>query len=414
MKAKKFNTNSSLKIKIVIATEFVGFDSGWPTRYIGLIRELNKYHSLSIFAPGDTSLLSQMFPESSVCRKTRLPKRRASKRVNLYNYFRQVINPSRYAPLKADPPYSEEFHNLILLEPTKYDVSIYFGMNSFVFYGKEDRTPLIFCDLCDSYLRHKYNEIKMSKKKGIKDHLSSYFDVMYIKKFKRKFFPSNIMILAITDEDCKYISSVLKENKIFTVPNGISIPNGVNESGFITRKYRSPYLVFIGSLDYKPNIESIFFTVENLWPAIHTKFPNMTFRIVGRAPTAELVKKVRNVRGVELVGPVENVSEYYLNSKCFLGPIFSGGGMKNKFLESLSAGTPVITTSEGAIGINMKTGFHGKIANTKSELLKATFDILSCSEDEYSRYVNSSVLLAREYSWERIGILLNNIIFAER
>ena len=55
-----------LKIRIVIGTEFRGMDSGWPVRYIGLMKELYKHHSLYIYAPGDTKLLQSYFPSASV------------------------------------------------------------------------------------------------------------------------------------------------------------------------------------------------------------------------------------------------------------------------------------------------------------------------------------------------------------
>ena len=246
--------------------------------------------------------------------------------------------------------------------------------------------------------------------KSFKNYLSFQFDILQMKRFKKKFFPPDIKILAITDLDCKYISTALSKNMIYTVPNGIHLQNFENIKSYKSKKYESHNVVFVGSLDYQPNIESILYTLENLWPEIHHTFPRLIFKIVGRSPHEELIKKIENSDGVELIGPVDNVWEYYKGAKCFLGPIFSGGGMKNKFLESFSVGTPVITTPEGAIGINMENDRHGKIGGTKSELLEAVFQMLSCSKTEYSMYIDACICLSSENSWEKAGALLNTIL----
>ncbi len=394
------------QVKIVVESEFVGFNSGWPTRYIGLITELYKKHQLTIFAPGDTSLFKKLFPESSICAKTDLPTENNT--ISRFNLFKELIFPSRNKPLKSIFPYCPKLHEIIKQDPNIYNVSIYFGRNSFVYYGEEDCSSNILCDFCDSFLRHLYNEL--SNTQSIHGKLGIIFDIFYARRFKKKYFTPNITILSITKKDSSYISSVLSKNMVYTIPNGIKLQDIDYKSDLLKKKYISPYIIFIGSLDYEPNIKSILFSLENLWPEIHAKFPEMIFRIVGRSPAQRLKRVVKDINGVELVGPVKSVEEYYLNAKCFLGPIFSGGGLKNKFLESINTGTPVITTSEGSFGIGMVSKKHGIIAQTKSDLIGGTLELLSCSEREYFQYVNENLILAKEYSWEKVGELFDRIL----
>ena len=59
-----------MNILVVLDEPHIGMVSGWPTRYIGIISQLYKKHKLSIFAPGDTTLLKSVFPDADVCAST--------------------------------------------------------------------------------------------------------------------------------------------------------------------------------------------------------------------------------------------------------------------------------------------------------------------------------------------------------
>jgi hypothetical protein len=53
------------KIKIIIDQQYVGIDSGWSKRYMGISSELYKNYKLSIFLPGDVNALKAIFPAAS-------------------------------------------------------------------------------------------------------------------------------------------------------------------------------------------------------------------------------------------------------------------------------------------------------------------------------------------------------------
>lgn len=387
-----------MNVKVVINSEFVGMNSGWPTRYIGLISGIYSRHSVTIFAPGDTLLLKEKFPAARVNENSGVGSRKiVGGGVAL---IKDLLMPKAHFLRFAEFPYCPALHDLIKKDTSFYDASIYFDMSSLVYYGINDQSRTVVCDFCDSRLRCLYNE--MQKAKTLVDATSILYDIFYIRRVKKKFVPHSAKILAITDADRDCISTVLNKNIVKTLPNGIKLLDIEITESFLKKKFSSPNIIFLGSLDYQPNEYSILHSLKHLWPEIHRDFPHMTFQLVGRAPSARIHEAVKEADGVDLIGPVENIYDYYLNAKCFLGPIFSGAGMKNKFLESFNAGTPVVTTPEGAIGLSLAHGKQGFIGASDTDLLTGMRKILSSSFQEYSSYVKNCISLAENFSWKKI------------
>ncbi len=49
-----------------------------------------------------------------------------------------------------------------------------------------------------------------------------------------------------------------------------------------------PHLVFVGTMDYYPNVEAATSFVRNIWPKLRHLHPNLQLLIVGAKPTAEV------------------------------------------------------------------------------------------------------------------------------
>jgi hypothetical protein len=93
---------------------------------------------------------------------------------------------------------------------------------------------------------------------------------------------------------------------------------------------------FIGNFEYWPNREAYSFLTDQWLPAVTRA--GGTVLVAGRASmTLDAPPS-----GVEILGEVDSVDEFYSNVDLTLAPVRRGGGMKVKVLESLSRGRPVI------------------------------------------------------------------------
>lgn len=92
---------------------------------------------------------------------------------------------------------------------------------------------------------------------------------------------------------------------------------------------------------------------------------------------------------VRLVGPVDDLSEYYLNADIVIAPIFDGGGMKVKTIEAVSYAKCLVGTTESLHGFweKMPLSIRGSIVcqcDTVKEWIYALNDMLCKELDKFN------------------------------
>ncbi|MCW9014603.1 MAG: glycosyltransferase family 4 protein [Gammaproteobacteria bacterium] len=384
-------------IKIVLNEEYQGMTSGWPTRYIGIIRELVKYNSLYLFAPGNTDTLKKVFPNSWVCESTSNQSRFT--KGGLLDFLASLVKPNPEKINRSDYAYFDEFKELLEHDDNSYDVSLYFAMSGYIIYGMKDQTKNIICDFCDSRNRATKSKLK-HKYLTITKKISYLLDIAYINSLKRKLMSPKILGLAITREDVEEIERSFKGNML-VISNGIEQINDLTDE-YLKASYQSKHYLFIGGLNFEPNIYAVKALTENIWPSVNQENKSLILNIVGRNPVESVRTSVENSPNTVLNSNVESTTPYYERAKFFVVPIYFGAGMKNKVLEALAAGTPVIMTTEAAKGIKFEHGKHGFIADSDDEFVKRIHEIEESMDlNSYIMMSEFCVELAKGYSWEQ-------------
>jgi glycosyltransferase involved in cell wall biosynthesis len=139
-------------------------------------------------------------------------------------------------------------------------------------------------------------------------------------------------------------------------------------------------LLFVGSLDYDPNVEGMKFFVSRVWPLIRAEATReVRLMIVGRAPGSEILTLGREP-GVTVVGSPPDVGPYYAAADVAIAPIRSGGGTRIKILEAFSHGVPVVSTTIGAEGLDARAGQDLLIADAPEEMARACLDLIDAPE----------------------------------
>src|SRR2546427_539446 len=138
------------------------------------------------------------------------------------------------------------------------------------------------------------------------------------------------------------------------------IPNGVDLDYFKRNEEMPPppdarTVVFVGMMDYFPNIDAVSYFAEDIFPLVLERSPGAVFRIVGRNPS-QRVRDLGRLRNVEVVGPVADVRPYLTQAALSVAPFRVARGLQNKILESMSMQVPVVGTT---------TGFQGTTAGVE-------------------------------------------------
>ncbi len=117
----------------------------------------------------------------------------------------------------------------------------------------------------------------------------------------------------------------------------------------------NPHMVFIGVLDYFPNVQGLEWFCRQIMPRILEQFPKAKLDLVGRSPSKDVIE-LSKLPGVRLIGEVSDVRPYVLAANFSIAPLQIARGIQNKVLESLSCGRPVIATGYAATGIAKMPG----------------------------------------------------------
>lgn len=158
-------------------------------------------------------------------------------------------------------------------------------------------------------------------------------------------------------------------------------PQHVLEAGIPLQQYEpvkfssSEKWCFLASLEWMPNIQGLEYFLEHLWPALKQAHPALTLSVAGRRmPEAW---KSREISGVQFVGEVESVKDYFSKHGFLIVPLWSGSGVRIKLIEALAMGMPCISTTVGAEGLGLIHQQQLLEANLLEEWMEVANKILS-------------------------------------
>lgn len=190
------------------------------------------------------------------------------------------------------------------------------------------------------------------------------------------------------------------------------LANGYNEQFFDVAAWPRqpsavPSLLFCGALDYSPNVDAIDWFAGHIWPHIHRAMPEVIWRIVGKSPDHRAAAWA-GLPGVELVGEVADVRPYYQSAWLQVVPLRIGGGTRLKIVESLGMCCPVVSTTLGAQGLNLKDNRELLLAD-QAEVFAAQVIHLLRSPAESASLARAGLQAVREnYCWRQLGVQLND------
>ena len=111
--------------------------------------------------------------------------------------------------------------------------------------------------------------------------------------------------------------------------------------------------LFNGTLDYGPNLQAVKNIVEGINPLFIKK--NIPYKIIicGKGLPGEM-NELKNYAGQHIIyaGFVDDISVYFRGVDVFINPVTDGGGIKTKLVESLGYNLNVVSSLNGAIGVD--------------------------------------------------------------
>jgi glycosyltransferase involved in cell wall biosynthesis len=160
---------------------------------------------------------------------------------------------------------------------------------------------------------------------------------------------------------------------VYTFPVALNLDQYQNN--FLLSPHKS--VGYIGSMDWRPNIEGVDWFLEKVWPAIQQLGSGITFHLAGKNIPKQF--EIMSNDSFIMEGQVENAAEFISRQHVLIVPLLSGSGMRVKIIEAMALGKCIIATSIAAEGINYHHDKDILIADQADDFYK---QILRCFTDK--------------------------------
>jgi sugar transferase (PEP-CTERM/EpsH1 system associated) len=212
-------------------------------------------------------------------------------------------------------------------------------------------------------------------------------------------------VTVVSEAEAKLLREFCRRDNVHSIPNGVDSDffrpqfddlKTEDNKAAATAGYEC---VFVGALDYEPNVDGATWFCREVWPQVRARFPQARFLLVGRNPAPQ-VRRLGTLPGVELIGEVPDVRPFLYRASLAVMPLRIARGIQNKVLEALAAGKPVIASPQALEGLDLVPGEHVHRASTAAEWLAGISDLFE-NEMECRRLGRAGRAFACErHQWE--------------
>ena len=206
-------------------------------------------------------------------------------------------------------------------------------------------------------------------------------------------------IIAVSQADAQAMRSLYGVTRVAAVPTGVDLdyfsppetPKRVGD------------LVFVGSMDWMPNIDAMLWFTADVLPLIRQRRPDCSLVIAGRLPSTEVRQLAKTYDGILVTGTVPDVRPYLWGAAVSIVPLRIGGGTRLKIYEAMAARIPVVSTTIGAEGLDVQDGETIAITDSPQDFADRSVALLEDADARHRMAQRAWEMVSACYSWEVVS-----------
>lgn len=214
--------------------------------------------------------------------------------------------------------------------------------------------------------------------------------------------------VAVSEEDKQSLECLFpamrNRGAIHVVANGVDL-------GLLDYKHSevdSNCVVSTGALTYRANLDSALFFCDQILPSIRNLVGDTRFVVTGGYEGVDVAPLM--AAGATLTGFLRDVRPAIARSAALVVPTRIGGGTRLKILEAMALGTPVVSTTIGAMGLGLKHQETAMIADHPTEFAECTVQLMRDTELRQRISENGRRYVAANFGWERSVDAMNKVL----
>ena len=303
------------------------------------------------------------------------------------NYLYRLIRPSARFPQEAQGSFMPEMWTAIQAYVQRYDydvVQCFGGVSVYEFHPLFAHKPTVITPY-ESYTLYLARAVQQGA-------WGAGLNLPLVRRFEQWMFTPYDRTVVIAQPDKECLLSLQPQLNIDVIANGIDL--NIFQLQDIARDPHT--LLFVGNYEYPPNLDAVKLLVERVLPRVRQQIPEAKLQLVGNKPPGWMQDLANDT--IEVTGRVPDVKPYLARATVFVCPLRIGAGLKNKVLEALAMGVPVVATPLSVDGIRVIQGQSAWIADVDS-IADGVIQVMRDSSLQQTLSKNGRVLIETEYSW---------------
>ncbi|MGB6882149.1 MAG: glycosyltransferase family 4 protein [Microgenomates group bacterium] len=385
------------KLKVLMLVPFLPntSTSGGQTRWYNIIKYLAKDHEITLFSLIKDDSEKKFIPElKKYCKKVLVFKRSKSP----WAFRNLFLTALTWYPLLVIRNFSLAEGRALKEELSKGKYDLIHAETFYVMpHLPKTDVPTILVEQTIEYLVYKHY---VDHEAPLLLRWLFMIDVVKLKFWEKFYWKKADKLVAVSDEDRKVMQSLLPGVKVDI------IPNGVDANYFVAKKVpkKSPPRVLYGvtNFEWLQNVEAVNVLIDEVWPIIRKEMAEVKLWLVGRMIPARLTKLAQEREDIEITESIPDARDAYCAANIMVTPIRGSGGTRLKILEAMAAGLPVVSTSIGVAGLNLKQEKQALISDTPKGLAKKAIKLLKNPKLAEKIGVAGQKFVRENYDWKSI------------
>jgi len=219
-------------------------------------------------------------------------------------------------------------------------------------------------------------------------------------RFERQACRTAARVAAVSEQDARTMLELFDVTRVSAIPTGVDI-EGLTPP--VPPPEKTIDLVFVGSMDWLPNVDGIEWFVREVLPLIRRQRPGCSLAIVGRTPPSSITALGQRDERVQVTGTVPDIRPLLWSAAVSIVPLRIGGGTRLKIYESMAGRVPVVSTTVGAEGLEVHHPDDIRLADSPEAFAAACSELLANAELRRRQAAAAWELVATRFSWEHVA-----------
>jgi polysaccharide biosynthesis protein PslH len=303
-----------------------------------------------------------------------------------------------FTPVAVQGYYNVAMQNAIVaaLKKTDYDLVVFEQLVMGQYAGLAGNRPKLFFPV-DAVSRLKWQRSRNATNPLRK--IAFALDHWMTKRYENHTYRQFDGVSFVSEVDATYVVA----NRQVDASKVLLFPLAVDTDYFVpseSRSQNSPSLVFLGNMFTENNEDAILWFHRAVWGRLKQQVPRLKLYVVGNQPSNQVKELAEKDPNVIVTGFLEDIRPPIWDATVFVSPLRMGTGIKNKVLQAMAMGKPIVASPVAVEGIGVTDGVHVLVAQNPDDWFKQTLCVLGDQLERQRLGRQAREYVERNYSLE--------------